>query len=564
MREPAAFPIAAENARQSLGRILAWAIIVVAVVLAAGVGMVMFSASAIDEVQAQEEQALVRRTLERRLVRLTEDVTSATIWNEAVDATGAKPDFAWIDTNFGVYYAQYEHHDRTILFDAADRLIYASHDGKQTKPQASADFARDVAAVVSRVRRDQAAKLRRGSPLKGGFDSVSTATAAVRSGGDLYLVAAASVVAEDGAPGPTSATPVVVSAQVIGPAFLARLQEDLGISGMRLVKGSSAPAGTGEAQAVIAGLDGAGPLATLVWPPQHPGTGVIQRAALPILGVLVVFLLAAAGLGLRVSGVLRALTAHEATLSEALDDLTQARDRAEAASVAKSQFLANMSHEIRTPMNGVLGMAQVMAMGDLSPGQRERLAVLRESGEALLALLNDVLDLAKIEAGRLEIVREAVDLSTIVSGACATFAGMASEKGLTIRAEVAPEAEGLWRTDGGRVRQVLTNLISNAVKFTGAGEVNVSLTLADGQLRFAVADTGAGIPADRMGELFGKFNQIDASTTRRFGGTGLGLAICRDLVELLGGHIEAASEAGKGSRFSFGIPAERVDLRAVA
>jgi signal transduction histidine kinase len=283
-----------------------------------------------------------------------------------------------------------------------------------------------------------------------------------------------------------------------------------------------------------------------------------------MLGVLAVFLLAAAGLGLRVTGVLGALKTHEAALSATLRDLTQARDRAEAANVAKSQFLANMSHEIRTPMNGVLGMAQVMAMGELSTAQRERLGVLRESGEALLALLNDILDLAKIEAGRLEMVREPTDLAAITAGVAAAFSGMAGEKGLTVSAEIAPEAQGLWRTDGGRIRQVLSNLTSNAVKFTGRGGVTLSLALAGDQLRFAVRDTGAGIPAERMPELFGKFNQIDSSTTRQFGGTGLGLAISRDLVELLGGRIEAASELGKGSCFSFAIPAEPVELKAVA
>ncbi len=561
MQMRSAPPIAAGKARDALGRILAWAIAVVVVVLGAGIGMVMFSASAIDGVQARQEQALVQRTLARRLDRLTEDVTSATIWNDAVKATGPKPDLPWIDTNFGVYYAQYEHHDRTILLDPQDRLVYASQVGKQTPPQASAGFARDVAPLVAQVRGDLAAKLRGGLTLKGGFDSVSTARGAVRSGGDLYFVVASSVVSEDGAPGPTGPTPVVVSAQLVGPAFLARLQQDLGISSLRLV--DTTPR-AGLAHADISGLAGTQPLATLAWRPEHPGTSVVRHAALPIVGVLLILLLAAAGLGLRVIGVLQALTAHEATLSATLDDLTNARDRAEAASVAKSQFLANMSHEIRTPMNGVLGMAQVMAMGELSTPQRERLGILQESGEALLTLLNDVLDLAKIEAGRLEIVREATDLATIANGVRGAFSDMAAEQGLTLVAEIAPEAQGLWRTDGGRIRQILSNLVSNAVKFTNHGGVTVSLQRVGADLRFTVADTGAGIPAERMSELFGKFNQIDSSTTRRFGGTGLGLAISRDLVELLGGRIEAASEAGKGSRFSFTIPAERVELRAVA
>jgi signal transduction histidine kinase len=559
MQVPQAPHIASVMARDSLARILGWAIMVVTVVLAAGVGMVAFSANAIDMVQAREEQALVERTMVRRLERLSEDVTSASIWNDAVKATEPKPDLDWIDINFGIYYAQYEHHDRTILFDAAGRLIYASQDGKRALLPANADFARDVAPLVAKARADQAAKLRNGPIARGGFDAVSIASGIIRSGGQLYLVTASTVVTEDTDPGPAAPTPIVVSAQRIGPAFLRALEQDLGIHALRLVD-RAAPSAT---NVPLTGLGGA-PLADLVWTPEHPGTGVIRTAALPLLGVLAVFLLASAGLALRVVRVLQALRAHEMTLSRTLEDLTAARDRAEAASVAKSQFLANMSHEIRTPMNGVLGMAQVMAMGDLSPSQRDQLGVLRESGEALLALLNDVLDLAKIEAGRMEVVREPVDLGAVVSGTCAAFQGMAAGKGLALRCVIQPEAQGLWRTDGGRVRQILSNLISNALKFTAAGEVSVELQLVDGAPHFTVADTGAGIPANRMGELFGKFNQIDASTTRQFGGTGLGLAICRELVELLGGDIQASSHEGKGSRFSFNIPADRVEMRAVA
>ncbi|MDQ0466319.1 signal transduction histidine kinase [Caulobacter ginsengisoli] len=554
-------PPASESAHHALARILAWAIVVVAVVLVSGAGMVLFSAGAIDTVQARQEQALVQRTLARRLDRVTEDVTSASIWNDAVKATGPKLDLPWIDVNFGVYYAQYQHHDRTILFDPADRLIYASQDGKQAPTQASADFARDVAPLVARVRRDQADKLSGGRRVKGGFDSVSTATAVLRSGDAFYLTTASTVVPEDGAPGPTGPTPVVVSAQIVGPAFLARLEQDLGISGMRLIPGAGPDQGT---KAQILGPDGSTPLAALTWRPKQPGTGVLQTAALPILGVLAIFLLAAAGLALRVAKVLRALTNNQAALSQTLEDLTQARDRAEAASVAKSQFLANISHEIRTPMNGVLGMAQVMAMGELSEGQRDNLRIVRESGESLLALLNDVLDLAKIEAGKLEVALDDVDVAAVAGGACAAFEGMAAAKALAIRCRIDPPANGLWRTDAGRLRQILSNLISNAIKFTPRGEVAVSVAANGEGLRIQVRDTGVGIPPERLGELFGKFNQIDGSATRQAGGSGLGLAISRELAVLLGGDITVESRPGEGSCFTLSLPAQPVRTREAA
>jgi signal transduction histidine kinase len=215
-------------------------------------------------------------------------------------------------------------------------------------------------------------------------------------------------------------------------------------------------------------------------------------------------------------------------------------------------------------MNGVLGMAQIMDRGELAPTQRQHLAVIRESGATLLTLLNDVLDLAKIEAGKLEIEREEADVGAAVAGVCATFTGVASEKGLALDLAIDPAAEGVWRIDAMRVKQVLGNLIANAVKFTSEGRVSVRVQATADGLAFAVSDTGAGIAPERVADLFDKFSQLDASTTRQFGGTGLGLAICRELVELMGGEMAVESEPGRGSCFSFQLPAERGERRAAA
>ncbi|HRD29569.1 MAG TPA: ATP-binding protein, partial [Caulobacter sp.] len=289
-----------------------------------------------------------------------------------------------------------------------------------------------------------------------------------------------------------------------------------------------------------------------------PGAGILKDALGPILLFLAAFAIAAAALARRVLTALRTLAANDAKLEAALQDLTLARDRAEAANVAKSQFLANISHEIRTPMNGVLGMAQIMDRGDLAPTQRQHLAVIRESGATLLTLLNDVLDLAKIEAGKLEIEREEADIGAAVTAVCGTFAGLAGEKGLAFDLAIDPEADGVWRIDAMRIKQVLGNLIANAVKFTSEGRVSVQVRATADGLAFAVSDTGAGIAPERVADLFAKFNQLDASTTRQFGGTGLGLAICRELVELMGGEMAVESEPGRGSCFSFRLPAEPV------
>ena len=239
--------------------------------------------------------------------------------------------------------------------------------------------------------------------------------------------------------------------------------------------------------------------------------------------------------------------------------LKRARDDANAANAAKSAFLATMSHEIRTPLNGVLGMAQAMARDELSDRQRERLTVVRQAGETLLALLNDLLDLSRIEAGRLELEDGLIDIESLMTGVQATFTTLASEKDVSFQLAVSPKALGLWRGDPTRVRQVVYNLVSNAVKFTARGEVRVAVRREAGALVFEVADTGPGIAEERLGSLFHKFVQEDASTTRRYGGSGLGLAICRELATLMGGEVGVVSSVGEGSTFTVRLPLSRAE-----
>jgi signal transduction histidine kinase len=256
--------------------------------------------------------------------------------------------------------------------------------------------------------------------------------------------------------------------------------------------------------------------------------------------------------------LLTQIDANHQELCETLEDLMEARDAANAANIAKSQFLANMSHEIRTPLNGVLAMAEVMDRGELPESQRERLMIVRQSGEQLLAVLNDVLDLSKIEAGKLELTEQDFDLERVAGSVRDGFGALASEKGLDFSVEIDPAAEGVWRGDADRLRQIFGNLISNAVKFTPAGKVSARFEVADaGGLRLSVTDTGIGIPQDKILTLFEKFTQADSSTTRQYGGTGLGLAICRELAQLMGGQISVMSDEGKGSIFIVELPFPR-------
>ncbi|GAB3089259.1 ATP-binding protein [Lysobacter terrae] len=265
---------------------------------------------------------------------------------------------------------------------------------------------------------------------------------------------------------------------------------------------------------------------------------------------------------LRFTGIVRDITDEENLKA----DLRQKAHEAQMATESKARFLAMMSHEIRTPMNGIVGMIELLADTLMGPTQQRMLKSCKDSAFALLTILNDILDFSKIEAGKIDLEHASVSLRRVVEGVAETLGTYASQQGIDLNAHVAPEVPRCVMSDEVRLRQILTNLVGNAIKFTERGSVTVSVGLEEHDLegraviRFDVVDTGIGMSAETVQALFQPFHQADAATTRRFGGTGLGLSIVKQLAELMGGTVECESKPSQGSRFSVVIPMQVVPV----
>ena len=530
------------------------AAVLVVVSILGGLALMILAARQLDRMEAVDEIEITQRTIVRTLERTEREVTSATVWDQAYKAMGWTIDAAWADTDFATYYHDQFKHDLTFVIRSG-QVAYASAGGKRVSADALGGFPAEAAPIAADVAAKARAARRAGKLSTAGE---VTRTGLMRIDGEVYLVAFAAVTPESRAvadlyDGPPA---VVVGARRMDAAFVHQLSDDLGLDDLVLLRrpGGDPP------KVTLRDIHGHA-FGALAWKARNPGLKLLKSVAPWLLIGFLVLAAAGAVLTQRVAEALHKLEAGRL-------ELLAAKEEAEAANAAKTRFLANMSHEVRTPLNGVLGMAQVMAADTLSETQGRRLKILQESGQALLALLNSILDIARLETGAVRLRSEAFDLSALVEASCAAFSGAAAAKGLDLTSDIAPELRGRWVGDPMRLRQVLGNLVANAVKFTDHGGVTVRVRPTAKGLRFEVEDTGLGIAAEDLPELFKTFSQVDSSLTRAHDGVGLGLSICRELVELMGGAIGVHSTPGQGSSFHFVIPltqamTDRPTLRVV-
>lgn len=522
--------------RAQLLRILVFALLAVGAIIVSVGGMVAYSASVVDQQSVRTQTSLVARKVERRLEGLREDVLSASVWNEAYTQTLAG-NREWMQINYGDYYADYMQHDVTVVFDGAGRAIYASRDSEETSPEAEAELLRVAGPIVAELRRRAAAK--QTGPAEYGLDGVVTQEATVMVGAEPYFISVSSVVAEDAQTDrPGAEAPFVLSGAAVR-AFVASLENDLMLIEPRLV---GAGQDVTEASVPIRNGDGER-LGSVQWTPDRPGASLLV-GAIPALSIMVALLLTALVIGgVRVYRLIKELAYNEEALDRTLAE-------AESANAAKSQFLANMSHELRTPLNGIIAMTELLRDHQTDARGREMAATIVSSGRTLEHVVNDILDVAKIEAGLLKFESVPFELDELLNAVAQLHGAAAAAKGITLELTIRDDASGIYLGDRTRVSQVLSNLISNAVKFTETGCVQVTARRhGDRRLCLSVSDTGVGFDRATAARLFQRFEQADVSVSRRYGGTGLGLSICASLAEMMGGRVTVRSVPGKGSTF---------------
>lgn len=536
-----------EIRRQQLLRLFAVLIIAAGATILTVVGLAYYSAKLIDEASLQQETLQVTRRVDSTLVKMHNDVRSAAVWSDA-HAKSLAHDANWLHENIGKYFSDYMSYPVSVVFSPDGRPIYASRDSNVVAVSREAQFIAAVAPMVRAVRDESIARNSMASDHRAyGFTAHIAHEGMVLVGGSPYFVAVSNIVPEDAAHRDSNAEdPLVATGQRV-TSIIPRLSEDLALLRPRLVLQGTAVSGP---FVTLSAPDGA-PVGKISWQASRPGGRLIIDAA-PTLVIVILVALAALFAGMvRIRRLFVDLVDHETALDVS-------RREAEEANLAKTRFLANMSHELRTPLNGIIAMSEMLHQQQTDLRGREMTRTVVASGRILERVLNDILDVAKIEAIEVEFERVPFDMDGLLLDVAALHRATAEAKGLQMELNITPGAAGTYVGDHVRVSQVISNLLSNAVKFTDHGRVAITARRCSTGLHLVVSDTGQGFDRATSDRLFKRFEQGDSSINRRHGGTGLGLWISRALVRAMGGTIRVRSIVGKGTLFSVQLPLERI------
>jgi YD repeat-containing protein len=499
------------------------------------IGVLSIVSKGIDDHQREREEVGVAIKLARVVEAVGEDLAPVTIWDEAVRELSAPNAASWFDRFVGAVYTDRHGHVATLVYDASGRLIRAKHaDGPAHAGETHA-LERAARPLVDRL----AAQARIRNRETYGQAAALIDASFIEVDGAIYVVAVSTVVRHT-ADGPVPAGDPMIASFKPFDAEIEWIRTRMSKADVRFLPGALPP----EGMAGVPVRDAAGaPLGQVVWTPDHPGYRILTHA-LPLLLLLMGVLAAGGGLLMwRMLTDMRRLRASEVALSAALA-------HAEAANAAKTRFLSNVSHELRTPLNGVLGMAEILGQDVLTPRQRERLEILKESGNRQLRLIEDLLDVVRLGDGAVTLDERPFRPAALLRGLYGDHRNAAAAKGLTLKVEA---VDGEWMGDVVHLEKLLGALVHNAIRFTVSGGV-VLRALDRNGLTFEVQDTGPGMTTAQAAVLFEAFVQGDDSSTRTADGLGLGLTAAHGLARLMGGRIEVESSPGCGSLFRVTLP----------
>lgn len=515
------------------------AVFLVVLAVAGMLAVLAVVGSAIDAHQREKEETLVELRLARALDGVGEDLTAATIWDEAVVRLSGPRDPEWIDHHVGPFYAAQSGHVATTAYDGEGRLLRVSLNGEVSGDDPAEPHARALTPLVARVRAEAASRDRTAVAMA----AVRVATGVIDVGGKTFLGAASTVVRHTDDGPVVAADPVVASLKPF-ETMIAPLGPELGLAGATYRPGAEPGLRGRETAVAVRGLEDQ-VLGWIVWTPEAPGATILRQAVPLMLVLLAAILLAATLLFRRVSDDVRQLSDNEQALAVALE-------KAEAASAAKSRFLSNISHELRTPLNGVLGMAQIIERDLLTPQQKDRMAILKESGKAQLRLIENLLTALRLQSEAVSITPAPFAPDAMLRRLAGDYRATAASKGLKLRVEARSPTRRLGDED--QIARLIEPILDNAIRFTAAGSVTVRSRETGRTVVIEIADTGPGMSPEVVEGLFAAFSQGDETSTRAADGAGLGLAISHGLAGLMGGAITVESSPGEGSLFRIVLP----------